>query len=109
MTLDRLTSAGLLALCVWLLISPPASIATDQATRLLIGGLCATPLLILIGAGLKPIRQWGVWVAIVLIPYFALSVGTFLVEPAKRLEGVAFATLIALVFFGGIFAARSRP
>ena len=109
MTPKRLTLAGLLVLLVWLLVSPPAGPTTELATRLLIGLLCAAPLLILLFAGRRAVPQWGVWVAIVMIPYFALSVGAFLVAPGRRLEGSAFATLIAVVFFTGIAASRQQP
>jgi hypothetical protein len=47
-------------------------------------------------------------VAIVLVPYFALSVGTLLVDPARRLESIAFSSLVATVFFLGIAANRRR-
>ena len=109
MTPKRLTVAGLLVLLVWLLASPPAGPTTELATRLLIGLLCAAPLLILLFAGRRALPQWGVWVAIVMIPYFALSVGALLVSPGQRLPGAALATIIALVFFGGIAASRQPP
>lgn len=105
----RATLAGLLVLGVWLLIAPPASPATPPGTRLLIGALCAAPLLVLLVAGLRTVRQWGAWVAIIMIPYFALSVGAMLVAPGQRLEGAAFSALIAVVFFTGIAATRERP
>jgi uncharacterized membrane protein len=104
----RLTIAGLLVLVVWLLAAPPAGPTTAFATRLLIGAACAAPLLILLAAGRRAVRQWGVWVAIVMIPYFALSVGALLVSPGQRLPGATLATLIALVFFCGIATSR-RP
>jgi len=104
----RVTLAGLLVLCAWLLVAPPAGPATHPGTRLLIGMLCATPLAVLVFAGLRAVRQWGAWVAIGMIPYFALSVGAMLVADGQRAEGAAFATLIALVFFGGIAASRDR-
>lgn len=104
MTVTRWTVAGLLVLAGWLLIVPPAGPTAATATHLLIGALCATPLLVL--AALRTVRQWGAWVAIVMIPYFALSVGAMLVTPGQRLEGAAFATLIAVVFFLGIAASR---
>lgn len=109
MSVRRATLAGLLVLAVWLLAAPPAGPATALATRLLIGVLCATPPLILLVAGLRTVRQWGVWVAIVMIPYFTLSVGALLVSPGQRLEGAALATLISLVFFSGIAASRQPP
>lgn len=109
MSATRVTLAGLLALSAWLMLSPPASPATAPATRLLIGALCAAPLLLLTLAGWRKVRQWGAWVAIGMIPYFALSVGAMLVAPGQRLEGAAFATLIAVVFFTGIAATRQRP
>jgi uncharacterized membrane protein len=105
----RAALAGLLVLCGWLLAAPPAGPATEPFTRLLIGLLCAAPLLILVLAGFRAVRQWGAWVAIVMIPYFALSVGALLVAPGQRLQGAAFATLIAVVFFTGIAASRQRP
>lgn len=100
----RVTVAGLLVLSAWLLVAPPAGTTADPTTRLLIGVLCAAPLLLL--AGLRAVRQWGAWVAIIMIPYFALSVGAMLVAQDQRLEGAAFATLIAVVFFTGIAASR---
>ncbi len=105
----QLTLAGLLVLAAWLLAAPPAGATTTPTTRLLIGALCALPLLALLYLGWKSVRQWGVWVALVLVPYFALSVGAFLVNPVGRIEGALFATLVALVFFGGIFASRALP
>jgi uncharacterized membrane protein len=110
MNASRVTLAGLLVLSVWLLVAPPAGHATGAGTRLVIGLICAVPLLALVVAGLRSVRQWGAWVAIVLIPYFALSVGALLVAPGQRVEGGAFATVIALVFFAGIAATRQpRP
>lgn len=109
MSATRATLGGLLVLCGWLLVAPPAGPAVAPGTRLLIGALCAAPLLILVVAGLRAVRQWGAWVAISLIPYFALSVGAMLVAQEQRLEGAAFATLIAIVFFTGIAASRQRP
>jgi uncharacterized membrane protein len=105
----RATVAGLLVLSAWLLLAPPAGPATEPVPRLLIGLLCAAPLLILLLARLRAVRQWGAWVAIVMIPYFALSVSAFLVAPGQRLAGSAFATLIAVVFFTGVAASRQRP
>jgi uncharacterized membrane protein len=105
----RATLGGLLVMSLWLLIAPPAGPAAAPGTRLLIGALCAAPLLILVLAGIRAVRQWGAWVAIVMIPYFALSVGAMLVAQGGRLEGAAFATLIAVVFFTGIAASRRRP
>ena len=96
-------------LAAWLLVAPPAGAATAAAARLLIGLLCAAPLLMLLLASRRNVRQWGAWVAIVLIPYFALSVGALLVAPGMRLQSSAFATLIAVVFFAGIAASRQRP
>jgi uncharacterized membrane protein len=105
----RAAVAGLLVLSAWLLLAPPAGPAAAPVARLLIGLLCAAPLLILLLARRRAIRQWGAWVAIVMIPYFALSVGAFLFTPGQRLEGSAFATLIAVVFFTGIGASRQQP
>jgi uncharacterized membrane protein len=105
----RATLAGLLLLSAWLLVAPPAGPEADLATRLLIGALCAAPLLLLALAGLRKVRQWGAWVAILMIPYFALSVGAMLVAQGQRLEGAAFTTLLAVVFFTGIAAARRGP
>jgi uncharacterized membrane protein len=105
----RFTLAGLLVLVVWLLASPPAGPTTARAPRLVIGLLCTAPLLILLVAGLRAVRQWGVWVAIVMIPYFALSVGSLLVSPGQRLPGAVLSTMIALVFFSGIATSRQPP
>lgn len=109
MTATRGTLAGLLLLSLWLLVAPPAGPTVSPGIRLLIGLLCAAPLLSLVLAGLRAVRQWGAWVAIVLIPYFTLSVGSLLVAPGHRLEGAVFATLTAVVFFSGIAVSRQRP
>ena len=105
----RFTLGGLLVLVVWLLAAPPAGPTTALATRLLIGVLCAAPLLILLVTGLRAVRQWGVWVAIVMIPYFALSVAALLVSPGQRLPGTALSIVIALVFFSGVATSRRQP
>lgn len=104
----RLTLAGLAVLWVWLLIAPPAGAAASALVRLVIGLACAAPLLVLLLTGLRNYRQWGVWVAIVMIPYFALSVGAFLVAPTREPDGALFATLVAALFFAGIRASRQQ-
>lgn len=109
MTPGRFTIAGLLVLVVWLLVWPPAGPTASLGTRLLIGALCVTPLLVLLLAGLRAVRQWGIWVAIVMIPYFTLSVGALLVSPGQRLPGAVLSTLIAVVFFSGIATSRRAP
>lgn len=108
MNARRLTLAGLLVLSAWLVVAPPAGTGTGLGVRLAIGFVCALPLLLLVAAGLRPARQWGAWVAIVLVPYFALGTGAMLVAPATRIEGVAFATLVAVVLFAGIATGRAR-
>lgn len=108
MTVTRATVAGLGVLALWLLAAPPAGTATPALTRLAIGAACALPLAVLAATGLRGVRQWGAWVAIVLVPYFALSVGSMLVDPVRRLESVAFSSLVAAVFFLGIAANRRR-
>jgi uncharacterized membrane protein len=100
---------GLLVLSAWLVAAPPAGATASAGARLLIGLLCAAPLLLLVAAGLRAVRQWGAWVAITMIPYFTLSVGSMLVAPGQRVEGAAFASLIVIVFFTGIAALRQRP
>lgn len=108
MNATRAALAGLLVLCAWLLVAPPAGAGTAPGARLLIGLLCASPLLVLVLAGLRQVRQWGAWVAIVLVPYFALSLGAFLVTPGQRLQAAAFPGLVAVVFFTAIAASRQR-
>ena len=107
MNARQLTQAGLLVLSTWLVVAPPAGAAAGTGARLAIG-LDALPLLLLVAAGLRRVRQWGAWVAIVLVPYFALSTGSMLVAPATRFEGAAFATLVAVVLFAGIATGRAR-
>jgi hypothetical protein len=41
-----------------------------------------------------------------MIPYVTLSVGSWLVSPATRAQGVVFAVVASAVFFRGVFAAR---
>ncbi len=108
MNARQLTQAGLLVLSTWLVVAPPAGAAAGTGARLAIGLACALPLLLLVAAGLRRVRQWGAWVAIVLVPYFALSTGAMLVAPATRFEGAAFATLVAVVLFAGIATGRAR-
>jgi len=104
----RLTLAGLAVLAVWLLIAPPVGAAASTPARLLIGLACAAPLLVLLLTGFRTYRQWGVWVAIVMIPYFALSIGAFLVAPNRKPVGALFATLVAALFFAGIRTSRQQ-
>ena len=109
MSATLVTRAGLLLLAAWLMISPPAGASAPVLTRLLIGIAFAAPLLVLLVTSFRKVRQWGAWVAIILIPYFALTVGSLLVTPGSRAAGSAFATLMAVVFFAGILASRERP
>ena len=104
----RLTLTGLAVLGAWLLMAPPAGVAATTLVRLAIGLACAAPLLVLLLTGFRHYRQWGVWVAIVMIPYFALSVGAFLVAPTREPVGALFAALVAALFFAGIRASRQR-
>jgi len=102
----RLAQGGLVLLVVALLADPPAGAGADGVARLAIGLLCAAPLLALLAASLRPGPRWGVWVAVVLVPYFALSVGAMLVASGNRGWSAAFPTLVALVFVAGNWSAR---
>ena len=108
MSATHAARAGLLLLSGWLVLAPPAGASAAPFTRLLIGVAFAAPLLALVYLSFRSVRQWGAWVAITLIPYFALSVGALLVTPDARLSGSAFATVVAVVFFTGILASRQR-
>ena len=103
----RVCVAGLAYLALALLIAPPAGASAPAATRLLVGLLAATPLLVLLAARTRAAARWGTWVALVMIPYVTLSVGSWLVSPATRASGIAFALVASVVFFSGVFAARA--
>lgn len=102
----RLALAGLAYLVVALLVAPPAGASAPAAVRLLVGSLFALPLLLLLAAAFRGAGRWGVWAALVMIPYVTFSVGAWLVSPATRLPGIAFALVASVVFFAGILAAR---
>lgn len=100
--------AGLTGLTLWLLWSPPAGESVGAGERLAIGTACAAPLLVLLAQSLRNDTQWGKWVAVVMVPYVALSVGAMLVTPDGRWPGAVFAAVAVLVFFAGIDTARRR-
>lgn len=105
---DRLALAGLAYLAAALLVAPPAGSSASLPARLLVGVLCALPLVVLLATSPRGSARWGTWVALVMIPYVTLSVGAWLVTPAARVPGIAFATVASTVFFAGILAGR-RP
>ncbi|MCL4720365.1 MAG: DUF2069 domain-containing protein [Gammaproteobacteria bacterium] len=76
--------------------------------RLGIGALCAAPLAALLGAAFRRPRQWGAWVAILLIPYFTLGLGALLVTPERNAASLAFVLLTLVTLFAGIASARGR-
>lgn len=103
----RLAQAGLVLLAAVLIMDPPAGSSASPGVRLGIGLACAAPLLALLAGSLRPGPRWGAWVAIVLVPYFALSVGAMLVAPGDRMAGAAFPALVALVFVAGAWSSRA--
>jgi uncharacterized membrane protein len=103
----RLALAGLAYLVIALLVAPPAGASAPAGVRLLVGAGFALPLVVLLGAGLRGPGRWGVWVALLMIPYVTFSVGAWLVSPATRLPGIVFALVASVVFFAGIIAARA--
>jgi hypothetical protein len=103
----RMAQVGLALLALALVVDPPAGASAGAGVRLAIGLLCAAPLLALLGTSPRAGPRWGAWVAIVLVPYFALAVGGMLMMPAdQRTLSVAFSGLVALVFLAGVAAAR---
>lgn len=103
----RVCVAGLAGLSAVLLIAPPAGTSAPPGVRLLVGSAAALPLLLLLAARLRSPARWGTWVALVMIPYVALSVGSWLVSPSARGPGIAFALTASVVFFCGLFAGRA--
>ncbi len=104
----RTALAGLFLLGAWLLALPPAGSGASPAVHLGIGLLCAGPLVGLFMAGLRRVRQWGAWVAIAMIPYFTLALGSLLVAPGRQLAGTAFVLLTVITLFAGIAVTRGR-
>jgi uncharacterized membrane protein YhaH (DUF805 family) len=102
----RACLAGLAYLVVALIAAPPAGANAPATIRLLVGLLAAAPLLTLLATRRRAGARWGTWVALVMIPYVTLSVGSWLVAPATRTQGVLFAVVASVVFFSGVFAAR---
>lgn len=102
----RLSLAGLAYLVIALLVAPPAGASAPPGVRLLVGAGFALPLVLLLGAAFRGSNRWGVWVALLMIPYVTFSVGAWLVSPATRVPGIAFALVASVVFFAGILAAR---
>lgn len=99
---------GLAALTLWLLVTPPAGADAGVSVRLVIGAICAAPLVVLLATANADRHKWGVWVAVMMIPYVTFSVGSLLVSPGARMQGALFAAVTVLTFFAGIDAAR-RP
>jgi hypothetical protein len=104
----RATVLGLAALTLALLVAPPAGSTAGSGVRLLVGALAAGPLIALLLLKDRDPTRWGVWVALTMTPYVALSVGSWLVTPDRRAAGIVFALIASGVFFAGIFTAR-RP
>jgi hypothetical protein len=102
----RACLAGLAYLVVALLAAPPAGANAPTGIRILVGLLAAAALLALLAARRRAGARWGTWVALAMIPYVTLSVGSWLVSPATRAQGVVFAVVASAVFFSGVFAAR---
>lgn len=98
--------AGLAFLTGALLLAPPAGASATAPIRLLVGCAAAAPLLALLATHRSAPARWGVWVSLVMIPYVTLSVGSWLVSPATRTAGIAFALVASVVFFAGLFVAR---
>lgn len=102
----RLAQGGLVLLVLTLVLDPPAGDSAGTGVRLAIGLLCAGPLLALLATSIRPGPRWGAWVAIVLVPYFALSVGAMLVVAGDRAYSAAFPALVVLVFMAASWSAR---
>lgn len=102
----RLAQGGLVLLVLALMLDPPAGDSAGPAVRLAIGLLCAGPLLALLATSIRPGPRWGAWVAVVLVPYFALSLGAMLVVAGDRAYSAAFPVLVALVFVAASWSAR---
>jgi uncharacterized membrane protein len=102
----RLALVGLVVLAAWLLRDPPAPDGATGLQRVIIGALCAAPLVVLAFTGLRARRQWGGWVATIMVPYITLATGSLLVAPANLVGSVSFTVIAVLVFFAGIDAGR---
>lgn len=102
----RITVAGLAALALWLVADPPAGPSGGTLVRLAVGLACAAPLLLLLAAGARRDPRWGVWVAMVMVPYVTLGVGSLLATPGSRVARSLYAATCVVVFFAGIDTAR---
>lgn len=91
-----LTLAGLAAMVGLLLYPAPATLTV----------VFATPLVILLIAGLRPPPKWGGWVAALLIPYFAGALGEAIAAPEGRRVAWAITILSVITFLSAFYLVR---
>lgn len=97
--------AALAAMVTWSSLSGFGELAPD---RLPAGLAALLPLALLIAAGLKPHYKWGLWVAVVMIPYFIVAVTNVLGDPSVRNTHLVITVLTLLTFFAGMDFDRQR-
>ncbi len=81
--------AGLLVMIAALLLPAPTPWS----------GTVAVPLIVLCATGFKPPQKWGGWVAAAMVPYFCISLGEVIANPAGRLEAILLASCAMIIFF----------
>lgn len=66
----------------------------------------SVPLIVLCVTGLKPPRKWGGWVAAAMVPYFSISMGEMIANPASRFVTSLLTICAVIVFFAGLDIGR---
>jgi len=92
-----LTLAGLAAI-VGLLLYPVPTTWTV---------VISAPLVVLLAFGLRPPPKWGGWVAAIIIPYFAGTLGEALASPNASTPYWALTVLTIITFLAALYYVRS--
>jgi len=66
----------------------------------------ALPLPVMVLTGLLRQPRWGIWTAVLMIPYFSVALTDMLTTPGNRWSSAAVATVAVVVFFAAIDVAR---
>jgi len=87
---------GLLVMIATLLLPMPSAWS----------GTVAVPLFVLFVTGLKPPRKWGGWVAVAMVPYFAIALGEVIANPSGQFATSLLAGCTMIVFFSALDFSR---
>ena len=69
-------------------------------------GFVSVPLLCLFITGIRPPRKWGGWAAAFMVPYFCISLGEVIANPAEYLTAALVAGGAMIEFFFGLDSTR---